>query len=126
MGSWLRVSTVFASSAALVAACSSTPQGSSSAGDPPASANALLVAEDATAPASQVLGVARTVTAGVQQDAPVGCPEPAYYGGRVIAQPQVVTVYWGPNIDSTVKGALGGPSSVTNFYSDILGSSYVD
>ena len=49
-----------------------------------------------------------------------------YFGGRVLAQPSVVTVYWGSTVDATVKSEVGGAAGGPNFYSDVLASSYVD
>ena len=83
-------------------------------------------AGDATAPAGTVLGIARMLTGDPTVDAPPGCPSPVYYGGRVLAQPSVVTVYWGTGVDATVKSEVGGPAGGPNFYSDVLASSYVD
>jgi hypothetical protein len=45
---------------------------------------------------------------------------PAYYGGSVVSNPQVVVVSWGPDVDSAVVNGLPA------FYSTILDSPYLD
>jgi Big-like domain-containing protein len=43
-----------------------------------------------------------------------------YYGGPVVSSVKVVTVFWGPNVNSTVQTNIDG------FYSTVTNSAYVD
>jgi len=43
-----------------------------------------------------------------------------YYGGAVMSNVQVVVVFWGPNVNATVKSSIGG------FYQTITASPYYD
>ncbi len=43
-----------------------------------------------------------------------------YYGGRVLSKVQVVLVYWGTGVDSTITSNLPG------FYDDVTASPYID
>src|ERR1700746_2742438 len=43
-----------------------------------------------------------------------------YYGGPVLANVKVYTVYWGKNVDSTVTSQIGG------FFSATVNSTYLD
>jgi hypothetical protein len=43
-----------------------------------------------------------------------------YYGGPVVSNPQVIAVYWGPNVDSQIV------STIPSFYQDVLSSFYED
>ncbi len=43
-----------------------------------------------------------------------------YYGGPVVSNPQVIAVYWGPNVDSQII------STIPSFYQDVLSSFYED
>jgi hypothetical protein len=45
---------------------------------------------------------------------------PAYYGGRVVSNPSVVAVSWGPDVDPSVVNGMAG------FYATILQSPYLD
>ena len=45
---------------------------------------------------------------------------PAYYGGHVVSNPNVVVVSWGPNVDSSVANGMA------SFYTSILQSPYLD
>ncbi len=45
---------------------------------------------------------------------------PAYYGGRVVSNPSVVAVSWGPDVDFQVASGMDG------FYANILESPYLD
>jgi len=49
-----------------------------------------------------------------------GAPHLNYYGGRVISNARVVVVFWGPNVNSTVRSQIGG------FYSAVTDSPYMD
>ena len=43
-----------------------------------------------------------------------------YYGGPVVSSVKAVAVYWGPNVNSSVR------SAVPSFFTDVLASSYID
>ena len=43
-----------------------------------------------------------------------------YYGGRVISNVNVVVVFWGPNVNATVRSQIG------SFYSAVTNSAYFD
>jgi hypothetical protein len=47
-------------------------------------------------------------------------PHLNYYGGHVISQVQVYSVFWGPNVNATVRAGIGG------FYSTFTGSAMFD
>lgn len=44
----------------------------------------------------------------------------SYFGGPVIAQPRVVTVFWGPQVNAVVQKDIGG------FYAAIVNSTHMD
>jgi len=43
-----------------------------------------------------------------------------YYGGKVLQNVKIVAVFWGPNVNTTITGGIGG------FYSAVTGSAYFD
>jgi len=50
----------------------------------------------------------------------LGAPHLNYYGGHVISNVRVVVVFWGPNVNSTVRSQIGG------FYAAVTNSPYLD
>jgi hypothetical protein len=53
-------------------------------------------------------------------DASAATKQLVYYGGRVVSNPQVVVVSWGPNVDAQIQNGMPG------FYTAILNSPYLD
>jgi hypothetical protein len=60
-------------------------------------------------------------TNGIKSQAPTGA-QLTYFGGPVISNIQVVAVFWGPNVVSTITAN----GAIDQFYTDITGSRYFD
>jgi hypothetical protein len=72
-------------------------------------------------PLVRIVRFGRGSTSGIKSQAPVGA-HLTYFGGPVISNIQVVAVFWGPNVVSTIT-ANGG---IDQFFTDITTSRYFD
>src|SRR3954468_1211923 len=84
--------------------------------------------ESASEPSGDITPVDRSVGAlssGVHGDPTTPTPSTAdssatYGGGPVLSNVRIVSVFWGPNVDTTVTSQIGG------FYSTLVDSPYLD
>jgi hypothetical protein len=80
-----------------------------------------------SAPSQQLIRIVpfgrtpHTTTAGITSQAPTGA-HLTYFGGPVISNVQVVVVFWGPNVDTSITAN----GAIDQFFTDITSSRYFD